>query len=162
MKISCEYYSFWPLGECENKGFEPIKWIQRLVTLVLLLLENRVHPTLQFLNNVKFFFSIRNWVFGNLPRVDRQQISSISVLSQISFSTLFAVLCRLVWPRNSHFQNCFTHLSLGPLLCTRSSTLLAMYTTATTNVHTNLIWIWDTLGGLLPRSGPPVPTLKLT
>ena len=31
MKISCEYYSFWPLGECENKGFEPTKWIQRLV-----------------------------------------------------------------------------------------------------------------------------------
>ena len=30
MKISCEYYSFWPLGECENKGFEPMKWIQRL------------------------------------------------------------------------------------------------------------------------------------
>ena len=50
MKISCEYYSFWPLGECENKGFEPIKWIQRLVILVLQLFENRVHPTLQFLS----------------------------------------------------------------------------------------------------------------
>ena len=158
MKISCEYYSFWPLGEYENKGFEPIKWIQRLVTLVLLLLENRVHPpTLQFLNNVKFFFSIRNWVFGNLPRVDRQQISSISVLSQISFSTLFAVLCRLVWPRNSHFQNCFTHLSLGPLLYSILYPFSNVHN-STTNVHTNLIWIWDTLGGLLPRSGPPVPT----